>query len=58
MSKASKTKTTQKISLDLDLLSFVSHELKTPLSTIKLNVEFLKKTSHLSGTKKTNRNDG
>ena len=43
MSKVSKTKTTQKISLDLDLLSFVSHELKTPLSTIKLNVEFLKR---------------
>ena len=29
---------------DLDLLSFVSHELKTPLSTLKLNVEMLKKT--------------
>lgn len=28
--------------LDLDLLSFVSHELKTPLSTLKLNVELLK----------------
>ncbi len=28
--------------LDLDLLNFVSHELKTPLSTLKLNVEVLK----------------
>ncbi len=28
--------------LNLDLLSFVSHELKTPLSTLKLNVEMLK----------------
>ena len=30
---------------DLDLLSFVSHELKTPLSTLKLNVDMLKKTN-------------
>ena len=29
--------------LDIDLLSFVSHELKTPLSTLKLNMEVLKK---------------
>lgn len=29
---------------DLDLLSFVSHELKSPLSTIKLSVDILKKT--------------
>lgn len=29
---------------DLNFLSFVSHELKTPLSTLKLNVELLKNT--------------
>lgn len=28
--------------LDLDLISFVSHELKTPLSTLRLNVDVLK----------------
>ena len=32
----------QKDPLDLDLLSFVSHELKTPLSTLRLNVDVLK----------------
>ena len=36
-------KTEKKYLLDMDLLSFVSHELKTPLSTLKLNVEMLKK---------------
>ena len=36
-------KTNKTHSLDMDLLSFVSHELKTPLSTLKLNVEMLKK---------------
>ena len=34
--------TSKKKHLNLDLLSFVSHELKTPLSTLKLNVEILK----------------
>ena len=29
--------------IDMDMLTFVSHELKTPLSTLKLNVEMLKK---------------
>ena len=29
---------------NLDLLSFVSHELKTPLSTLKLSLDILKKT--------------
>ena len=33
----------KKDSHSLDLLSFVSHELKSPLSTLKLNVELLKK---------------
>ena len=32
----------QKDPLDLDLLSFVSHELKTPLSVLRLNVDILK----------------
>ncbi|MDE0118535.1 MAG: HAMP domain-containing sensor histidine kinase [Bdellovibrionales bacterium] len=43
MSKTFKTEVTQKTFIDLDMLSFVSHELKTPLSTMKLNVELLKK---------------
>lgn len=30
---------------DLDFLNFVSHELKTPLSTLKLSVDMLKKTA-------------
>lgn len=32
----------QKDPLDLDILSFVSHELKTPLSILRLNVDVLK----------------
>lgn len=36
-------KNEKKYLLDIDLLSFVSHELKTPLSILKLNVEMLKK---------------
>jgi len=32
-------------SIKLDLLSFVSHELKTPLSTLKLNVDMLKQNT-------------
>lgn len=36
-------KTNKKHSLNIDPLSFVSHELKTPLSILKLNVEMLKK---------------
>ena len=40
----SKEKSEQNI-LDLDLLSFVSHELKTPLSTLRINTERLKSAS-------------
>ena len=40
----SKEKSKQNI-LDLDLLSFVSHELKTPLSTLRINTERLKSSS-------------
>ncbi|MYE07583.1 MAG: HAMP domain-containing histidine kinase [Oligoflexia bacterium] len=47
MDKKLKPKITQKTSINLDMLSFVSHELKTPLSTMKLNVELLKKQASL-----------
>ena len=43
MSSALKINETKKKILDLDLLSFVSHELKIPLSTLKLNVQILQK---------------
>ena len=43
MDKKLKNEITQSTSINLDTLSFVSHELKTPLSTMKLNVELLKR---------------
>ena len=33
------------LKLDMDWLSFASHELKTPLSTLKLNIDILQKTA-------------
>ena len=33
-----------KNSLNINLLDFLSHELKTPLSTLRLNIEFMKQT--------------
>lgn len=47
------SKTTQKNLIDLDLLSLVSHELKTPLATLKLNVQILQK-QHLKKNKMIN----
>ncbi len=43
MVKVSKKAEKQKNHLDLDPLAFVSHELKTPLSTLKLNIELLRR---------------
>ena len=45
MSKLAKKKTNQTDNLfNMNLLDFLSHELKTPLSTLRLNIEFIQQT--------------